>query len=1206
MQAQHSPEKSLFCAAIELSSAEERAAFLEEACKDNPILRTEVEALLRAHESPQPILDETRPGLTAADELISERPGEVIGRYKLLEQIGEGGFGVVFMAEQQQPVRRKVALKILKPGMDTKQVVGRFETERQALAIMDHPCIAKVFDGGATPSGRPYFVMELVRGVPVTKYCDQNCLSPRQRLKLFIPICEAVQHAHQKGVIHRDLKPSNILVTMHDTTPVPKIIDFGVAKAVGQELTDKTVFTGFTHMIGTPLYMSPEQAGQSGLDVDTRSDIYSLGVLLYELLTGTTPFAKDLFKQATYEEIRRIIRDDDPPKPSTRLSDLGKSGERTASLSLPFDSEPLTGNLASVSVRRHMEPAKLTKLLRGELDWIVMKALEKDRNRRYETANGLAKDLQRYLNDENVLACPPSVSYRLRKLLHRNKGPAVAVVLMILVLIAGIIGTTWGMIRATKAESGAVIEANQKKEALKDKEAALENAQEQLFQTLVQQARAERSSDRVGQRFEALAAIRKAAKLRVTAELRTEAMAALVLPDVEVVQEWAAWPDGSLQLAFDDGYHRYVRMDREGRMVVCQINDGQEKIVARLPIQAKPPFGAVSISPDGRYAAYGEGVTSGSAAANVSIWKIDGPKSELILPVPEGTYEGALTFHRNGRHLAIGHADSTVSVYDLTTASRLQRLEVGARPVYLAFHPHDSRLAVACGQAVKVFNIDNGREVSVLRHPDLRTRVYSVAWHPDGRRLATGCNDRKIRLWDTETGKEFMPPWEAPFSTGVTVTFNHAGDRLASRSWGETTIVWDATSGQLQLIIPALSGHFSTDDRTIGFEVNGNNVQLWKLTKGRELVRLRSRHSCNQDEIGHPVIDATGRIVAASDCNRLNFFELESGRELVSVQLPHREAAWPVLYDAPSPPLSPEEKGGSELGGWITGGYGALLRWPVRRDSAQPGTLFIGPPQQLAADVTPSGCSVGASASLDGRVVAVPQSNQTLVLHRGQPERRLALKPQHDVRSCAVSPDGRWVVTCSWWWDGRSKTALIWDAKTGKQVRELLQAEHTSAKFSPDGQWLMTSDASNNRLWEVGTWRELRSFPPAGFCFSRDSLLLAMNDKFGSIGLVEITTGREVARLTGPDSMQYRPAGFTPDGTRLVSTYSGSNALYVWDLRLIREELKELHLDWEWPEFPPADASKPSDKLLNVEVQLGDLAKPKLTGQPRTRNTGDP
>src|SRR5438067_1757790 len=359
--------ESIFLAARERPAAD-RAAYLAEACRGDAGLRARVEALLAAEpdlggflEPPAPTSDFTGAASTAVPA------GTVIGPYKLLEQIGEGGFGVVFVAEQTHPVRRKVALKVLKPGMDSRQVVARFEAERQALAIMDHPNIARVFDGGATESGRPYFVMELVKGVPVTEFCDRNHLTPRQRLELFVSVCRAVQHAHQKGVIHRDLKPSNVMVTVHDTTPVVKVIDFGVAKALGHELTDRTLFTGFAQMIGTPLYMSPEQAGQSGLDVDTRSDIYSLGVLLYELLTGTTPFDKERLRTAGYDEIRRIIREEEPVKPSTRFSTLGQAS-------------------ATVSANRQSDAKRLRQLFRGELDWIVMKALEKDRNRRYESA----------------------------------------------------------------------------------------------------------------------------------------------------------------------------------------------------------------------------------------------------------------------------------------------------------------------------------------------------------------------------------------------------------------------------------------------------------------------------------------------------------------------------------------------------------------------------------------------------------------------------------------------------------------------------------------------------------------------------------------------------------------------------------------------------------------------------------------------------
>src|SRR3954470_22247126 len=336
------PEVVILNAALELP-ARERGAYLDRACGGNADLRRHVEALLKADDKAESFLHIPPAGLDFHRTFpVTEKAGDQIGRYKLLEKIGEGGAGVVYMAEQVAPVRRRLALKIIKLGMDTRSVIARFEAERQALALMDHPNIAKVFDGGATESGRPFFVMELVKGVPITDYCDQNHQTPRQRLELFVSVCQAVQHAHQKGIIHRDIKPSNVLVTVHDTTPVVKVIDFGVAKALGQELTDKTLFTGFAQMIGTPLYMSPEQAGQSGLDVDTRSDIYSLGVLLYELLTGSTPFTTERFKKAAFDEIRRIIREEEPPKPSTRLSES-------------------KGALPSISAHRHTDPGKLTK-----------------------------------------------------------------------------------------------------------------------------------------------------------------------------------------------------------------------------------------------------------------------------------------------------------------------------------------------------------------------------------------------------------------------------------------------------------------------------------------------------------------------------------------------------------------------------------------------------------------------------------------------------------------------------------------------------------------------------------------------------------------------------------------------------------------------------------------------------------------------------
>jgi serine/threonine protein kinase len=469
-------EESLFEAARELRDPVQRSAFLREACGEDSALRIRLENLLNASEQADKFFAGCAPALRRVSEIrqstetrstnlanhttpvAEEKLSSKIGPYKLLQKIGEGGCGVVYMAEQEKAVRRRGALKVIKLGMDTKSVIARFEAERQALALMDHPNIARVLDAGATETGRPYFVMELVYGVKITDYCDQNRLGTEQRLELLIQICHAIQHAHQKGIIHRDIKPSNILVTMHDGIPVPKVIDFGIAKATEERLTDKTLFTAYAQFIGTPAYMSPEQVELSGLDVDTRSDIYSLGVLLYELLTGRTPFdAKELLKSGV-DEMRRTLREREPDSPSARLHTLG--GEE----------------LTKTAIQRHVEPPRLLSQLKGDLDWIVMKALEKDRTRRYETANGLAMDIQRHLNNEPVVARPPSRWYRLQKLARRNRIVFVSGAAVATALLVGTTTSTWLFLQEREARRRAV--AAEREQTLLRQEAETARANE--------------------------------------------------------------------------------------------------------------------------------------------------------------------------------------------------------------------------------------------------------------------------------------------------------------------------------------------------------------------------------------------------------------------------------------------------------------------------------------------------------------------------------------------------------------------------------------------------------------------------------------------------------------------------------------------------------------------------------------------------------
>jgi len=1072
--------RELFLQAAEIEDAGARGAFLSQVCGEDATLRRRLEELLAADELAGP---GPSPG-TATGPGASEGVGSVIGRYKLLEKIGEGGMGVVYMAEQQEPVRRKVALKVIKLGMDTKQVIARFEAERQALALMDHPNIAKVLDAGLTDTGRPYFVMELVQGVPITEFCDKNHLSIAERIKLFIPVCQAIQSAHQKGIIHRDLKPTNILVTLNAGVPHPMVIDFGVAKATNQKLTEKTLFTNYATMIGTPAYMSPEQAEMSQLDVDTRTDIYGLGVLLYELLTGTTPFPEKRLRSVGYQEMQRIIMEEQPERPSTRL-------RRTQTLG------------KSLSARSPLPAPRST-----DLDWIVMKCLEKDRARRYETANGLATDLQRHLNNEPVVARPPSKAYQVQKFVRRNRVMVTAAAIIGVVLVLGTLVSAWQAVRARQAEreQSRLREAAQKAQANEAEERQRAEAQAYVANMNLAQQAWEQNDLR---RFQVL--------LDRTASY----------PDRGF--EWYYWQrqmhSELLTLRGHSGAVSSVAFSPDGRRIVTGSYDHTAKVWEADTGQALLTLGghggritSVSCSPDGRRMA------TGNSDHTATVWDTATGKELVTLKGHNGAVL-SVAFSPDGQQVATGSEDATAKVWDAATGKALLTLTGHTeRVATVVFSPDGRRVATASyDKTARVWDAASGEKMlTLVGHSNA---VASVAFCPDGQRIVTGGFDGTVRVWEMASGRQsstFNDLW------GVwSAAFSPDGRRILAGGGDCTARVWEAAGGKTLL---TLKGHrqavcsvaFSPDAQRIVTGSNDGTAKVWRSAPSDEALTLRGHSNWVMSLAFSP--DGR-RLVTGSLDRTAKVWDATSAEALLTLN-GHTD-------DVRAVALSPD-------GRWIVTGSAdntAKVWDPTTGNDLR--TLRGHTAIVLGVAIAPDGGRI-ATASLD-------QTARVWDAASGQP--LLTLKGHLSyVLSVAFSPDGRRIATGSF-----DNTAKVWDAVSGSELLTLAGHEGLvrTAAFSPDGRQIVTCSADGTAaVWEAESGRRRvvlagHDIEIASVAFSTDGRRIVTGSADGTAKVWDAGSGQELLTLKRHGNTVTSVA-FSPDGRR-IATGSLDNTAKVWE-----------------------------------------------------------
>ncbi len=1115
--------KRIFALALEKKSPAERESYLADACRGNLELRQQVESLLLAHEQAGKFLGQTVK--LPPSNLVIERAGTMIGRYKLLELIGEGGFGTVWMAEQEEPVRRRVALKVIKAGMDTKQVLARFEAERQALAVMDHPSIARVFDGGATDTGRPYFVMELVRGVPITEYCDANKLSTRERLGLFIQVCQAVQHAHQKGIIHRDLKPSNILVTEVDGAPVPKVIDFGVAKAMQARLTELTLFTGLHQMIGTPSYMSPEQAGLGALDMDTRSDIYALGVLLYELLTGQTPLTREEFEKAGLDEIFRLIREQDPPKPSTRLRSLTRE------------------ELTTIAARRQAEPVRLNRLLAGDLDWIVMKALEKDRRRRYETAGTLAQDVERHLKNEPVAAAPPSWSYLVGKTVRKHRRSFAVASALAFLLIAGTTVSLWQAARASREARVAEVrrrEADLSRQAAANAQSRAERSEKEVSHQLARQyvdkgAQLLDTNDYFG----SLVWFAEALRLDEgdpAAETPHRVRIGAVLRQSPRLLEVFMHKDNVISVEFSADGRRLLTGSFDGTARIWNTTTGTP---LTPPMKHDAHVFCASFSPDGQR------VVTASEDKTARVWDAN-TGVQMTPPLQHGSNVFFAAFSPDERRVVTTSEDKTARVWDAATGQPVTPPLRHEDAVYPAAFSPDGRLVVTASQdkTARIWNAETGQPTApALQHAG---KVWWATFSPDGRLVATACEDHTARIWDAHTGAPAGPPLQ--HSQEVTyVAFSPDGQRLVTAS-GEPIFrlmegftncpgearVWDVATGKpltapMQHKLSVFQAVFSPDGRYVATASLDRTARVWDANTGKPVTPP------------FPHDDLVFRVAFTPD-----------GHHLATASCDNAARIWDVGEMERDQPALVTLDGSFLLDRSSFSSDGRLIAGTIFGEYAQVWNALTGIPT-----TPPLHTNISAvTFSPDGGLLATASADHTGRLWDANTGAAVTPPLRHDkeVFWIAFSPDGRRVITAS-----ADNTARIWSAKTGAPLTPPLP--HASnvlcAAFSPDGRWVVTaSDDHTARVWDAGTGAAMTAPLPHGSgvklaVVSPDSGRVVTATRGGWAQVWDAHTGNPLTPpmkqggeyyYRGIDSMS-----FTPDGHRILIADSSDYTARVWD-----------------------------------------------------------